>query len=47
MLILGQVDMFLIISPFDDTWAIKNLFSRDLHIYLIICMKKKMHNSYF
>ena len=40
MLILGQVDKTLFISPFDDIWTIKNLFSHDLHIYLIICMKK-------
>ena len=32
--------MFLIISPFDDIWTIKNLFPHDLHIYLIIYMKK-------
>ena len=40
MLILGQVDKTLIISPFDDIWTIKHLFSHDLQIYLIICMIK-------
>ena len=46
MLILGQVDKTLIISPFVDIWTIKNLFSHDLHVYLIICMKQ-IHNLYF
>ena len=32
--------IFLIISPFDEIWTIKNLFPHDLHIYLIICMKQ-------
>ena len=38
--------MTLIISPFDDIWTIKNLFSYDLYIYVIIWMKK-IHNLYF
>ena len=46
MLILGYVDKTLIISPFDDIWTIKNLFSHDLDTYLIMCMKK-IHNLYF
>ena len=36
--------MFLIISPFDDIRAIKQLLSYDLHIYLIICMKKAVES---
>ena len=46
MLILRLVGMFLIISPFDDIWTIKNVFPHDLHMYLIICMKKS-YNPYF